>query len=400
MMETGAETLVQTFRRREARAPEADLTELDPGDDGTEERRLPGEPVRSPMRKRGSRPPAALLRAAIVGFALLLPGCGAEDETDDPASDPAVELEVWTMGFESLREHRDWSGRLEALRALQLQAPGPAQVAAVEVRDGDRVARGDLLIRLAAPELEARRGVLADRLDHLQEELDRWRRLAEAGAAGPAELSEATLRVLEVQENLAAMEADLDRYQIRAPSPGQVAALAVGVGSQVDGGQLLLRLDDAETFGVRLTVPAREAAYLEVGDQLSLRDDAGNPLGLDRVAFSPHEHPAFVSADLYLMADGQLPGNGRVGQVDVRWESEEEVLLVPWTAVASDEDGDWVALLIGDPPAIERRFVELGRAHPVGIEVLDGLEEGDRVIRYEPRAHPEGREVEPAGPRP
>jgi membrane fusion protein, multidrug efflux system len=348
---------------------------------------------------RGSRLPAALLLVGILGFTFLLTGCDPDTDTDEPASDPAVELEVWTVGFESLREHRDWSGRLEALRALQLQAPGPARVAAVEVRDGDRVARGDLLVRLAAPELEARRGVLADRLEHLQEELDRWRRLAEAGAAGPAELSEATLRVLEVRENLAAVEADLESYQIRAPAPGQVAALAVGVGSQVDGGQLLLRLDDAETFGVRLTVPAREAAYLEARDQLSLRDDAGNALTVERVAFSPHEHPAFVSADLYLTANGQVVGNGRVGQVDVRWESSEEVLIVPWTAVASDEDGDWVALLTGDPPTIERRFVELGRAHPVGIEVLGGLEEGDRVIRYEPRAHPEGREVEPAEPR-
>ena len=335
--------------------------------------------------------------------AVVLAGCGTSDEEDpSPQAEPALELEVWTLETEALTESRRWTGRLESLRAIQVQSPGPARVASVEVRDGDRVSQGDLLMRLAAPGPEARRGVLAQRLEHLEEELARWRRLAEAGAAGPAEVSEALLRSLEVREELEAADAVLEGHLVRAPASGQVASIAVGVGAEVQGGAPLLRVDDADTRGVRITVAARETAFLEATEHLRLRDDGGTSFEVERVAYTPAEHPGFVSAELYLRrveatdAEGTeaIAANGdRPGQVDVTYEATDQVLLVPWTAVASDGDGHWVALLTGDPSRIERRFVELGRAHSAGIEVLSGLSEGDRVVRYEPRAHPEGREV-------
>ena len=366
------------------------------------------------VRLRGPDPDHALGWFRGFGCVLLavlaatLAGCGPSAEEDpSPQTGPALELEVWTLETRPLTESRRWTGRLESLRAIQVQSPGPARVASVEVRDGDRVSQGDLLMRLEAPESEARRGVLAQRLEHLEEELARWRRLAEAGAAGPAEVSEALLRVLEVREGLEATDAVLESHLVRAPASGQVAGISVGAGAEVQGGVPLLRLDDADTRGVRLTVAARETSFLEATEHLRLQDDQGTSFEVERIAYTPAEHPGFVSAELYLRrveateAEGTqaVAANGdRPGQVDVTYEATDDVLLVPWTAVASDEDGHWVALLTGDPPRIERRFVELGRAHSAGIEVLSGLSEGDRVVRYEPRAHPEDREVRPREP--
>ena len=321
---------------------------------------------------------------------------GCNDDVDEPSEleEAATEVQVWTVEGETLEARRSWSGRLEPLRTLSVQAQAPGRVTAVEAREGDRVARGDVLVRLSAPELEARYQVLEERFEHLSDELDRWRRLADADAAGPMEVSEATRRLLEAQEVLAETQAMLEARVIYAPATGQVAAINVGIGSEVDAGQALLRVDDAGTPGVRLTVPARETSLFDDLDRLTLQDDRGNDLRVDRVAYSPAEHSGFVEAELFLDGDS----NGRVGQVDVDYRADEEVLVVPWTAVASDEDDHWVALITGDPPVVERRVVDLGRGHPLGIEVLDGLASGDRVLRYEPRAHPEGQEVQPLDP--
>lgn len=329
--------------------------------------------------------------AAGAPLLLGLSACGQEDPAPQEARDTATEVQVWTMEPDPVDEVRQWSGRLEALRALSIQAPHRSRVADVPVREGDRVSQGEVLVRLASPQLEARRDALQDQYDHLSDELERWRRLAEMDAAGPMEVSEATRRTLEVREALAEVEATLESAVVQAPAAGQVASIAVSPGSEVEAGDPLLRVDDVESTGVRLTIPARETSFLEDPEHLTLRDDRGAALELDRVAYSPAEQPGFVQADLFLTGSS----NGRIGQVDVSYEATEEALVVPWTAVASEAHGDWVALLSGDPPVLERRFVELGRAHPLGIEVVSGLEAGDRVVRYEPRAHPEGQEVTP-----
>lgn len=331
----------------------------------------------------------------VLAASLLAAGCGEGTDPPEPeAAEAAVDVEVWTVRTETVQERRQWSGRLEPLRALTVRAPRRGRVASLEVRDGDRVQQGDVLARLHAPDLEARRGVLEERLEHLEEELTRWRRLAEAEAAGPGEVSDAVLRVLEVRELLAEVEADLQGYVLRAPGSGQVAGTAVGVGSEVEAGEPVVRVDDAASQGVRITVPAQEASLLERADRLSVRDELGNPLEVDRVVYSPDEHPGFAQAELFLTGGV----NGRVGQVDVAYEAAEEVLIVPWTSVASDAEGHWVAVVAGEPGRVERRFLELGRAHPDGIEVRHGLEAGERVIRYEPRAHPEGGVVRPMEP--
>ena len=359
--------------------------------------------TRTPVADAGL-PFAWIPRALSLVVAISLAGCG-----DDPAeapgeagSEPPVAAEVWTVAEESLLEERRWSGRLEPLHTATFSAPGPARVEAVEVRNGDRVESGELLLHLASPALEARREVLVERFENLEGELARWRRLAESGAAGPAELSEATLRTLAVQEELAALTGEVERYRIQASGPGRVAALAVAPGDQVETGQLLLRLDDSRTMGVRLLIPAREAVLLERTDHLTLRDALGGEWEVDGISFTPDMHPGFVSAELRLRrGPGDFEGDsegGWMGQVDVSYSASEEVALVPWTSVASDGDGHWVARVSGDPLRVERTPVTLGRAHAEGVEVAAGLQTGDRVLRYEPRSVPDGREIEPIEP--
>ncbi len=344
--------------------------------------------------------PFAVSLAAVLSLA----GCSGDpaQAPDEAGPEPPVAAEVWTVVEKTLLEERRWSGRLEPLHTATFAAPGPARVEAVGVRNGDRVESGALLLRLAPPALEARREVLAERLETLEGELARWRRLAESGAAGPAELSEATLRTLAVREELEALAGEVDRYRIQASRPGRVAAVAVAPGDQVEAGQLLLRLDDIRTVGVRLLIPAREAMLLERTDQLTLRDARGGAWEVDGISFTPDMHPGFVSAELRLRGEAGDSaigsGSGWMGQVDVSYSASEEVALVPWTSVASEGDGHWVARVSGDPLRVQRTPVTLGRAHAEGVEVLEGLRPGDRVLRYEPRSVPDGREIEPLGP--
>lgn len=355
------------------------------------------------MLSNVSRTSFGLLVVMVVG---LLAGCGSAGEggaggarggsgAGRTGAEAPLPVAAWTVVAETVVAERQWHGRLEPLRVHSVQAPRAGRVAEVAVRDGDSVRAGAVLVRMEAPDLDARRVVLAERLDFLASELERWRGLAATGAAGPAEVAAAELRVLEVRDETGQIDSFTESYLVRAPASGIVSGLAVNPGANATNGQVLLQVADADVHGVRLIVPALETSFLESAASLSLQDDRGGTFPIERVVLTSDPHPAFARADLYV--------RGATGHraVTVRYRAEEELITVPWTAVASDGEVHWVAAIrAGEPERVERRRVVLGRAHAGGIEVLDGLAPGDRVIRFEPRSIPDGRAVLPRGAAP
>jgi hypothetical protein len=166
---------------------------------------------------------------------------------------------------------------------------------------------------------------------------------------------------------------------------------------------LAVVIEDEARFGVRLRVSATDVVRFQPPWVIRVTDEAGNPIETADVVIGPDAQPGFIQVELLL----RMPSPGRTG-VRIVSESAFEGLIVPWTSVAADGARSWVAVAVpaqtetGETRfSVERRTVVLGRAHPDGVEAQSGIEPGDRVIRFEPRSHREGRWVVPregAGP--
>lgn len=330
---------------------------------------------------------------------LVLAGCDGRDATSQPAdvsNTSADRVQAVTLEPVELTARRYWSGQLRPLRVRVLTSPRQGEVEHLAVREGDRVESGQSLVRVKSVEMEARRPVLEDRQARLSEQLRRWERLAEREAAGEADVTEALVRLLEVSEALAEVRAALEALDLRTPVSGWVNETFVETGSKLAEGQQLVSLDDDSAFGVRLVVPAPETSYLASGEHLEVRGEDGTTWQIERAIFRDADRRGFVTVDLYL--EGAV--DNRRAPMEVVYTRREQVLVVPWTAVARDGQATWVARVRGDDEArIERTEVELGRAHEAGVEVIDGLSAGDRVVRFEPRAHPDGHRVIAIEPR-
>ena len=344
---------------------------------------------------------------------LTLAGCGAEEPAPSIGSTAGTPVAAIQVVEAAIREDRSWSGSLAPFRVNALHAPSEARVVALAVQDGARVGAGDLLMRLEGVDVEARGGVLAEREDLLRNELDRWRALAAQGAAGPGEVSAAELRLFDAREARAGVESVRESLVLRAGGAGRVVLLSVSPGMQVGAGQPLLAVEEDASWGVRLRVAAAETRWFQDPGRLEVEGSLGLRAHVAQVVQGPDPVSGFVQVDLYLGApvadEGDVaatPGasvtTARQGAV-VRYLDEVETMVLPWTAVASDGDRSWVALAVPDPSGdggyhVERRTVGLGTAREEGIEVVQGVQPGDIVIRYEPRSHPEGQRVDPRFP--
>ncbi len=321
---------------------------------------------------------------------LSLIGCQGDDTSSGATSLPEVAVvEVRPVVIET---RRNWAGTLQPMQVLAVSASESGEIVELLIDDGEPVERGQPLARIDGPELSARRQVLRQRRDTVAEDLERWKRLAAVDAAGAGEVEAARLRLLEVEETLAELEEREKAAELRAPATGRVVGLDVATGSRVERGDVLMRVESVDSLGVRLVLPAAEAAYLEHSDRLRLEERTGNgELTVARiVTYRADELPrGFVAADLRV--EGERVAWPR--DVVLRYVDEDEGLVVPWTAVARDDDHHWVARVVGDPAEIERVEVSTGRGRADGIEIVEGLTAGDRILRHEPRAHQAGQRV-------
>lgn len=401
---------------------------------------------------------------AILALGLTTAGALVATRAETPAVEPderAWPVSITEVAPGSRTPVLSVYGRIEAAATTRLEAPLNAPVARVLVREGERVAAGDLLLELddaearllvqeqealvaearaqlastrteadlaarTAAEHEAVATLAADRLARFEslyaqrmvarELLDEVRRDAAAARIELAQRrsaledfphrvarAEAQLQRAEVAAARARM--DLDRTRVTAPFPGPVIKVHVARGDQVMAGAPLLSLVDETSVELRVPVPARDAErlrrHLDAGRSISARVDLGGAartLTLTRLAGAQMDGRSVVDGFFALTPDL----GAAVGQVvDVRMNlpPEQDVIAVPVQALYENER----IYRIENDRLVGMDVEVVGEAdYAGGYRVLvraPGLEAGQQIITTQlPRAIT-GLRVAPVGER-
>ncbi len=162
-----------------------------------------------------------------------------------------------------------WSGRIVAPAVLAaadryaIHAPRPARVVEVAARPGMIVAKGDVLLRLSAPDLVVQR----DRMTIKRALVSA--RLARMGADGKERTNALVLakelRALDGQ--LAAIEREIGALTVRARAAGQILQLAENLhpGRMIERDERLVLIGRADAPAVTAFVQARDIERLGIG---------------------------------------------------------------------------------------------------------------------------------------
>jgi RND family efflux transporter MFP subunit len=353
-------------------------------------------------RGRGSH---GALRAATLACvsALLLAGClQQQDETKDtgddaPRGEPRGHL-VTTYQAERapVSAQHERPGTLRLRRLVRLHAQEEGRIEQLEVFEGDRVDRGDLLVRLddevLRAELDKARATLAqERLD-----LKRFQDLAARNAASQDELAQARTAVALAESDLTLLEIRLANTRIAAPFAGVITERLAEPGDFVTKNTHLLTLADPASLVAEVYVSELVLPHIAVGEPARIRIDAlGGQLfdgGILRI------HPTLSEANRQARVEirfDQIPDGARAGQF-VRAELATAAvarLLVPFRALRQDRDGQFVWVIDTDGKAA-RRPVRTGIRIAEQVELVDGVAPGERVITRGFLGLAEGKRVE------
>ena len=195
-----------------------------------------------------------------------------------------------------------------------------------------------------------------------------------------AELAQLRKTLGSLNDNIATARASLEALTIRAPTDGQLTALDAKVGESKTQGAVLGQVDSRDRFKLTAQVDefyigrvARgQTAMFSVGDQ---------DFRATVVKVYPQVSDGTFKVDLNFT--GAVPQGVRVGQaIDTRLQlgGTATALMLPNGPFYQDTGGGWAFVLTPGGRYASRRKIQLGRRNPEQVEVLEGLEPGERVI--------------------
>jgi HlyD family secretion protein len=172
---------------------------------------------------------------------------------------------------------------------------------------------------------------------------------------------------------------ELSALQVRATMSGVLSALPVEVGAQVQPGQNIARVADPTKLKAEVRIAETQAKDIAIGQSASI--DTRNGIVEGRVArIDPAVQNGTVTVDVTLTSNlpkGARPDLSVDGTIEL--ERLDEVLYVERPAFGQERST--ISLFkLGEGNEAIRTSVKLGRSSVNTIEILEGLQPGDRVI--------------------
>jgi len=283
-------------------------------------------------------------------------------------------------------------GTIRAVHETSIGSKLLARVVEVNLKAGQKVQAGDVLIRLDDTDLkaklqQAKAAVAAAEAVRNQTAADekRYSQLVETKAVSRQEyeksataLRSADADLLRAQEAVNEVQATLDWATIRSPIEGTVIDKKVDAGDMVTPGQMLVTLFDPKRMQLVASVRESLAYRLEVGQSIDVQIEGLKKQCKGTISEIVPEAQS-SSRSFLVKVTGPCPTgiySGMFGRLLIPLD-EEAVLLIPRRAVR--EVGQLELVEVVQDGQARRRTIRTGRTFGEDIEVLSGLREGEEL---------------------
>lgn len=263
---------------------------------------------------------------------------------------------------------------------------------------GDRVARGELLATIDAPEqeqelaqLQAAQQQSQVRVELARQTLQRWESLRLRDGVTQQELEEKRSALQQADADLSAAKANVQRLQqlkkfrrIAAPFSGVITRRNVEVGELISAnGKELFALTQTDPLRLSIWVPQVYAGDVKIGTVVAvqLNEFPNTPFSatVERIAGAIDAQTRARQVDIVLANPDARLLPGAYAEVGIELSSGVPALIAPASVLKSMDSGFHVAVLDSES-RITYRAVKLGRDLGREVEILDGITAEDTLI--------------------
>jgi membrane fusion protein (multidrug efflux system) len=286
-------------------------------------------------------------------------------------------------------------GVAKGRQSVTLTAATTQLVDRVLFKDGQRVARGAVLVQLKDTEQDAGLVQAQAREVEARKAYNRYKTLGDQGWTSKAQVEQYEAAWRSAQADVSAAKARQGDRTIRAPFAGVVGLSDVAPGALVNPGAPIVTLDDVSVMRVDFQVPERYLGQLREGQTLLATADAypGETISgrIAQLDTRVDERTRAITARAEFPNGAGKLKPGMLVRVGVS-RGQRTNPSAPESAVSVQGDGAFVYILHSRPAAqgqrqgqgggtmVEQRPIVAGLRQQGFVEITDGVKLGDRIV--------------------
>lgn len=199
----------------------------------------------------------------------------------------------------------------------------------------------------------------------------------------PQELKSAAGQLQSAQGKYRGAEAQLSYSEIRSPIDGFVTDRPLYPGEMATAGAPLITVMDISHVIAKAHIPQPDAALLTVGDNATLTvPGEGDPVEGKVTVVSPALDPNSTTVEVWVQAANpkQRLKPGTSVRVSMLARTVRDAVVVPGASVLTAQDGTTSVMVVGSDNRAHQTAVKTGVRDGDRIQIVDGLQAGERVI--------------------
>lgn len=273
-------------------------------------------------------------------------------------------------------------GSLRSDETVILRPEIAGRIAQIHFKEGERVAKGSVLLTLDASVQQADLDKARANLTLSKTKFERSVDLRNKGFLSSQAQEEAENNLKVAQADAELMQARISKATIRAPFSGTIGLRLVSVGDYVKEGQDMVNLESLDPLKVDFRVPELALSQVKDGQSLQIALDALPDKVYDGriVAINPlldANGRAVVIRAQVANRDGKLRP-GMFARVRLFTSEARDSALVPEESLFPVGDDKYVYKVI-DGKAL-RQKVEIGQRRDGKVEIVSGLAAADVIV--------------------
>lgn len=177
--------------------------------------------------------------------------------------------------------------------------------------------------------------------------------------------------------------AQLSYSEVRSPIAGVIADRPLYAGEMAAAGSPLATVVNVSRVIARANIPVSQAASLKVGDTGTIaQTEGGNQVAGRVTVVSPAVDPNSTTVQVWVEADnpGEKLKPGATVRVSILAETIPNAIVIPSTALLPSDEGGVQVMVVGPDSAAHEKKVDLGARDADKVQVVKGLDVGEKVI--------------------
>lgn len=357
----------------------------------------------------------------IIFFAFII-GCSKKSEEKKEGVPPKINAELFTIEKKKISDIYEVSGNIASKNPVNIVSKTMGTVISVNVNEGDRVSKGKLIIQIDSPEIsamlertqasieEANKALLMAKANEklAYNTFKRYENLYKEQAISKQEFEVKETAYLVAKGEVERLEnvikqAEAERARVKgmqsylfvyAPVSGVVTKKFVNPGTNVLPGMQLITIEPEYDLRAEANVDEKVLGLIKPGMKLAVNVEALNKEFIGVVseivpAIDPQSRTFKVKIDLPRNKDLAI---GLYATVKIGMGTKESI-LIPKTAIYKKGQLDYV-YVVGKDKKLSLRLVRTGNAVNEMVEILSGLNDGEKIVKVITENIQEGAELQ------